>query len=371
MAPAHDSDESVVDITDGQGSGLSFSIVPIPNKGHGCRASRVIRRGERIIAETPLVRQGPGHQPLQQVVDKLSRAERVKFFELTQNVVRFGTAPSARGIFATNAHPCHDFSVLHRGIFPTIARFNHACDASAVYRWNSALDRLTVHATRDIQPGEEICVTYSFADGLLREQRQRHLLQTFGFRCDCRKCALQGAALAESEARLRALGDVNSCVHDLWQAACATEGSFLRGVAKNAPSSFLDQIEERYRLIQEEFAGFHADGIECFLQAFVELCERAALKLVSARDKEGGRVGASPAELQLKAEAYAEAARKWAQLAMEATRVLKGSDNPAFLEWSSAHKAGVWDLSGGTFDFHARWVRAGLARHSFCHRELA
>ena len=43
---------------------LPFAVVPIPGKGHGCRAVRDIECGERLIAESPLVQTGPGLPPL-------------------------------------------------------------------------------------------------------------------------------------------------------------------------------------------------------------------------------------------------------------------------------------------------------------------
>lgn len=81
--------------------------------------------------------------------------------------------------------------------------------------------------------------------------------------------------------------------------------------------------------------------------------------------------GSSASALEAKAAAYAEAARRWATLARDVTRDLKGSDSPAYQAWVAAFDDGVWDLDGGAFDFHARWVSAGLARHPYCHRELA
>ena len=182
--------DSVLDVTDGPV--LAFDVVEIENKGRGCVARRQIEKGERLIAEAPLLTQGPGQPPLNAAVDALPPERRREFFALTHNQLRFGVKPSARGIFATNAHPCHDYNLLHRGIFPTIARFNHACDASACYRWNRNLQKLTVHAVRPIMAGEEITVCYSF-DGMLREQRQLHLCDVFGFVCTCGKCSLRVA----------------------------------------------------------------------------------------------------------------------------------------------------------------------------------
>jgi hypothetical protein len=375
--------DAPAEVDDGKEGSALFEVVAIPGKGHGYRALVDIQRGTRIIAESPLFEQGPGQPPLNSAVDRLTPAGRKSFFALTQNELRFGVIASARGIFATNAHPCHDYNLLHRGIFPTIARINHACDSNAVYRWNSTLHQLTVHAVRDITRGSEITVCYSF-DGMLRVQRQRHLSELFGFACSCAKCSLQGEELRISDERMAAIGDVTSTVKDLVHTGpFAAEGTFLRTVAKADPRVFLSRLEERWRLLKQEFPPHgYVDGSECFLQAFVELCERAASKLLKliaagiaagqAQKAKAGSSGGSVDALRLKARLYADAALHWAELSRGMTRDIKGEDSPAFLAWDLAFRDGVWDLDGGaTFDFYSRWVKAGLGRQSYCHRELA
>ena len=348
-------------------------MLPIDGKGHGCLATRDIEKGERIFAEPPLLKQGPGEPPLNAAIEALSSEGRKKFFALTQNDLRWGTKPSPRGIFATNAHPCHAYNLLHRGIFLTVARFNHACDSNAVYRWNDTLGMLTVHAQRAIANGCEICVCYSF-DGMMREQRQRHLSNLFGFTCTCDKCSLRGAALDASEARLGAIGDVASCVRDMvHEGPFAHEGTYLRSIAKLDPQDFLKRLDERFFMMRDEFPpDGYVDGAECFLQAFVELCERAAAKLLYLAQAAETRGSGSPEAneaLRAKAAEYMGAADEWATLSMELTRDIKGEDSPAYEVWAKAFNDGVWQ-EAGSLDFHSRWVEAGLARHSYCHREL-
>ena len=69
------------------------------------------------------------------------------------------------------------------------------------------------------------------------------------------------------------------------------------------------------------------------------------------------------------ADAYIAAAYGWAMRAREVTRDFKGEDSPAFRLWSAAIDDGCWQ-GGGDLNFHIRWVDAGLARHSYCHRLL-
>ena len=56
-----------------------------------------------------------------------------------------------------------------------------------------AIDALTVHASRPIHAGEEITVHCGLLppDCILRDQRQLHLYESFGFMCKCSACNLQ------------------------------------------------------------------------------------------------------------------------------------------------------------------------------------
>ena len=196
----------------------AFCVVPFAGRGMGWRASRNIEVGERLLAERPLVEQGPERPQLAAAVAALSATDRQRYFELTQNVSRFGEVKTARGIFETNAHPCHDYSAQHRAVFPLASRANHACYGAnnATYKWNSQLRMLTVHATRRIRVGDEICVSYGYPEGCrLRAERQRHLLETFGFACGCAKCELSGDDLAASEQRLAIIQDEATFLSEL------------------------------------------------------------------------------------------------------------------------------------------------------------
>ena len=80
---------------------------------------------------------------------------------------------SAVGIAGTNGIPFHHRSAQYGGIFFVASRFNHACDCNACYKWNSTREQLTVHATRSIGEGEEVCINYG---GFLTGTEQRQAL---------------------------------------------------------------------------------------------------------------------------------------------------------------------------------------------------
>jgi len=101
---------------------------------------------------------------------------------------------SPEGVFATNCLPVGYREEL--GLFPIISRFNHSCVNNAVYRWSDAHNSQVVMATRDIECGEEICVSYFECKFQQRSQRQHRTVMSWGFKCQCDACAMPGFDLA-------------------------------------------------------------------------------------------------------------------------------------------------------------------------------
>ena len=83
------------------------------------------------------------------------------------------------------------------GLFPRICRINHSCRPNAVQGPVDENNRplgSCVLATRDIEKGEEITVSYSSSRGpdgnpICREWRQDLLRMQYGFECACEMCA--------------------------------------------------------------------------------------------------------------------------------------------------------------------------------------
>ena len=109
--------------------GAQFKIVPIPGKGMGVVATSRIHRGERIMADPPLlvVTEGLTDKSLAALVARLPIPLRRAFFNLAQNTARFGEEKTSLGIVATNGIPYMHHGVRSGGIFPTACRINHSC----------------------------------------------------------------------------------------------------------------------------------------------------------------------------------------------------------------------------------------------------
>ena len=354
------------------GKGDAFAVTALSGKGYGCIARRNIQVGERLLAEAPMIQRCPGSRTLADSIEALSAEDRSAFFQLSQNEARFGRAPTAEGIYQTNALPCHHHATSHGGIFPMASRFNHSCDESAVFKWNGNLNKLTVHASRSIAKGEEICFNYGSPNGcVLHEERRRRLKDAFGFECDCSKCELRGEALRQSEERLAVIGDTSTLLSELCEI-----GSLPTLVSVDA-HEVLGELEERMRLIRQECPNGHFRGLDAFLKNFVEFCEASAARLFEiVREAPPGVdaliFGEQPArlaDLHAKALMYMAAARSWAVLARDVTRDLKGVDSPAYEIWTAALlRDGFWSategggggITIGRLDFYAAWIAAGL-----------
>lgn len=83
------------------------------------------------------------------------------------------------------------------GIFSIASSLNHACDANTVVKFhvcdgNDIIDKsqcyLELVASRDIQPGEELCLSYGPTPVMAAVSRQRILWEQYTFLCQCRLC---------------------------------------------------------------------------------------------------------------------------------------------------------------------------------------
>src|SRR5262245_43531080 len=96
---------------------------------------------------------------------------------------------------------CGPAAVLPRALLPALT------PSSAFYRFNETTMALTVFALRDIQPGEEVTITYldSTAD-MSRAARQALLQEHWNFNCSCSLCSAAADEVALSDDRRARIG---------------------------------------------------------------------------------------------------------------------------------------------------------------------
>tara|TARA_R110002060_G_scaffold72526_1_gene81225 strand:- start:115 stop:603 length:489 start_codon:yes stop_codon:yes gene_type:complete len=108
----------------------------------------------------------------------------------------------------TNALPASTHPSDTASIFLTASRLNHSCLNNTQKSWIKNIKRHTVHALRDIPPGEELTICYL---GVIRSRsvRRAALSEKFHSLCECTLCALPAEQSRESDDLLEELSELD------------------------------------------------------------------------------------------------------------------------------------------------------------------
>ena len=77
-------------------------------------------------------------------------------------------------------------------VFSHIARANHSCSPNAVYSWREPTQTQRLHLLADLEPGDEVLVSY-IDPRQPRADRRAILSAQYGFDCACSMCADESA----------------------------------------------------------------------------------------------------------------------------------------------------------------------------------
>ncbi|KAK5236495.1 hypothetical protein LTR99_007827 [Exophiala xenobiotica] len=189
---------------------------PIRNKGIGMFAKHPLRRGDLIIATTPvlvaysenLLSPAERERFLQTAIEQLPASTREAYLGLT--TVHGNPEILVQDIAAANTFAIQLHGQKHLAAFPEPSRLNHDCAPNAQFHIDTATLTHYVRAVRPIAADEEISIAYTNPLDTYA-QRQRYLRQSFGFECPCARCRRGGesgdAALEEINALQASLGD--------------------------------------------------------------------------------------------------------------------------------------------------------------------
>lgn len=180
-----------------------FRVVSIPGKGKGVVALVDIAKGARILAEGPLFtlpKHGFVAQCERMIAAELGLLKRDQVREYLELHNCFEEHDRLFGIFKTNGLPASSDGE-RGGLFLQASLFNHDCKPKARSHWNENIKMLTIHAIRNIRPGEEITISYT-GDIAPFLERQSALWDLFRFKCTCSLCALPPALRTQSDNRM-------------------------------------------------------------------------------------------------------------------------------------------------------------------------
>ncbi|KAG5931439.1 hypothetical protein E4U53_001770 [Claviceps sorghi] len=208
-----------VELAPGVNHGASpppFGKRHVPGKGRGLVATRMMHRGDRVFAHTPLLvvdaellaGDGEEWRALQEeAVAGLPAASQAMFWEL------YGTPGGlpVGGRVDANSFDLHmgDYETLYYGVFPETSLINHDCRPNLAYFFDYNTLTHYVHAITDIPPGAELTITY-IDTTQPRHTRADTLHRTWGFHCSCSQCSLAPALARASDRRLAQIRDLST-----------------------------------------------------------------------------------------------------------------------------------------------------------------
>ncbi|KAK3320136.1 hypothetical protein B0T19DRAFT_488318 [Cercophora scortea] len=200
---------------------LPYKIVDIPGKGKGVIATRHISQYEELMLDyatfavdisfASRVPARTGYQLLHLAAMQL--ADPASVLELGQS--NSFAADVLENVLRTNAFNTMIGEVPHMALYPEVSRINHACKPNAYTRFIPRSLEVSVAAVRDIQPGEEITISY-ITIGQETVQRKR-ALEVWGFECKCSLCSSSQNEIAASDARRRQIETLRGQVVEAFQ----------------------------------------------------------------------------------------------------------------------------------------------------------
>jgi len=197
------------------------AVQAFEGKGLGLVASQAIPTGQRILSEAPFLvvrkneyaawedqldqfRKGgdipKGYENhLQAKLEEKNQRERDMFWALCDS--HTPGRKSACGVLLSNSLSMGTY-LQDSGLLALGSRFNHSCTPNVCYSWQEELDTYFFHAAREVEPGEELTISYvsPFRPSSMRLDA---LALQFKFRCACPCCSLDSRALQASDERRR------------------------------------------------------------------------------------------------------------------------------------------------------------------------
>ncbi|KAL3469552.1 hypothetical protein BJX99DRAFT_265070 [Aspergillus californicus] len=176
-------------------SNAPFKLQPSPGKGWGVFATQQIPQGSIILIEYPLFTIPKPQENISEIdiwhaFCSLPPEQKQPFLCLRNNGKDiFETMGQA---FAGNSFgPCSDRGLAGPGLFILHSRFNHSCAPNARIPRTNLEGGIASIATRDIDAGEEITISYE-AGFEFRVRGERH--ERLRFACTCDACGPAGSS---------------------------------------------------------------------------------------------------------------------------------------------------------------------------------
>ncbi|KAI1474274.1 SET domain-containing protein [Daldinia eschscholtzii] len=212
-------------VTGNYEASLPFHVAEVPGKGVGIVADRKIHKGETIFIRSPtmMVQTAPhvGLEPRTRdvlydlAVNKLPTKGRELFMRQMGKDVYDKIETNCFQMYIDGAND----SGSHLGCYPEISRFNHDCRPNIHYRISNMTH--TTVAARDIEPGQELSISY--IELMLSREERRSRLRKWGFECTCSHCSMSDEEVAASDARLKKIEELEAAIENFNETVATAE----------------------------------------------------------------------------------------------------------------------------------------------------
>ncbi|KAJ7099538.1 hypothetical protein B0H15DRAFT_551011 [Mycena belliarum] len=276
----------------------TFRVTDIPGKGKGAFSTRVLKMGDLILNERPLLISARGvsashpeglteaqyfqhslntlEEYVEIAIKRMRPANKAAFMALTNSHKEDGSGPIV-GIMRTNSVACDGLSPDMKGdlasysaVCKDISRLNHSCSPNTAARFDIASLSYQLYAVRDIAAGEEL--TYQYTPVNYSAVERQKGLNSYDFVCACTACLDAPASDARRAALAAFKPDVMEWVYD-----------------RTRPDDWLlVKCREHLELIEREGLqqiGLHFDIVKAMMEAYICLGDAQAASEWAARLK--------------------------------------------------------------------------------------
>ncbi|KAK5171810.1 SET domain-containing protein 5 [Saxophila tyrrhenica] len=231
-----------------------YEVKDSPGKGKGMFATVNIKAGDLIMREDGRMkivgfwrrdhREKQAEAEVQQAFLALSPAEKQEIIQLRDDTTINGS--KIVRIYLTNAKSEKGDSV----IYLKMARLNHSCVPNAEMGGFGGVAETTLVATRKINKGEEIFITYrgEHLDGP-RAERHQGLMRVHRFVCECRVCSLTGRELVMSDIRRKLFQSLVSRRFEAMPTAADAQRAERGGIPRESGSSLTYREKVAYSFL--------------------------------------------------------------------------------------------------------------------------
>ncbi|KAL1593223.1 hypothetical protein SLS60_010831 [Paraconiothyrium brasiliense] len=201
-----------------------YDVHDIRGKGKGVIAKRRISKGDVIMLDSPAIVSSarlPIHVTPSEGSELLETAASMLKGEDYNTIMALDKPAGATGLDAilkTNSFSCrfNDGGVgdEYLCLFPQVSRINHACQPNANAKFIPPTLLMEIRAMRDIEPGQEITISYGKVD-LKFAERQKLYHDNWGFKCTCNLCASGIYKITESDWRRERFAELHQMLETL------------------------------------------------------------------------------------------------------------------------------------------------------------